>query len=442
MRFSLSRAMIIARREYTTTVRRPQFIFSLLFTPALLSVITLLTGKLTGDSIRKHQHEAKVIAVVDSAGLYTNAPGTFAYVMPVDAPAFPTGKKAAKVDNSASARTVPLVLRHYSDQKVALDSLNAGNVTQVVTVAKDFLETGKLRMYQKSQQLLSSAGDDRAVRNWLTRYLLQSSVDSLHTDRVLELGRSMDLYTPTRTGEYAIKDDARELVSFFLPFILGLFLATAIITGGQYMLQGLSEEKETRILESMLTTVTPDDLMLGKLVGLGAVGLTMVGAWAALALYTGAGILAFAHIDVPPTLAIFAFVYFLLGYLFYGSLMTGIGAIANNLREAQQFAMAFTIMNFVPFWLLTPILSDPNGKPALYLSLFPPTAPSTMLMRMSACSTLGQTIPAWQVATSIGLLALFAAVALMVSARIFRIGLLLYGKTPNLPEILKLLRKD
>ena len=122
--------------------------------------------------------------------------------------------------------------------------------------------------------------------------------------------------------------------------------------------------------------------------------------------------------------------------------MTGIGAIANNLREAQQFAMTFTIMNFVPFWLLTPILSDPNGKPALYLSLFPPTAPSTMLMRMSACSTLGLTIPAWQIATSLGLLALFAVGALMLSARVFRIGLLLYGKTPNLPEILKLMRKD
>ena len=442
MRFSLSRAMIIARREYSTTVRRPQFLFSLLFTPAILMLVTFVTGKLQGDSIRKHQHEAKVMAIVDSAGVYTNAPSTFAYVMPINAPAFPTGKKAPKVDNSVSARTVPLVLRRYSDQKVALDSLNAGNVTQVVTVSQDFLATGNLRMYQKSQQLFSSAGDDRAVRHWLTRYLIANSVDSVRADRVLELGRSMDLYTPTRTGEYAIKDDARELVSFFLPFILGLFLATSIITGGQYMLQGLSEEKETRILESMLTTVTPDDLMLGKLVGLGAVGLTMVGAWAALGLYTGSGILAFAHIDVPPTLALFAFVYFLLGYTFYGSLMTGIGAIANNLREAQQFAMTFTILNFIPFWLLTPILSEPNGKLAVVMSLFPPSAPSTMLMRMSACSTLGLTIPVWQVATSLGLLAVFAAGALMLSARIFRIGLLLYGKTPNLPEILKLMRKD
>jgi len=363
-------------------------------------------------------------------------------VLPLDSNPFPTGKKAPVVDTSPASRTVPLVLRHYTDQKAAIESLDAGNVTQVVTISKDFLQSGGLRQYQKNQTLFSSSGDDRAVRNWLTRYLIAGNVDSVHVDRVLQLGRGMDLYVPTRTGVYAIKDDARELVGFFLPFILGLFLSTSIITGGQYMLQGLSEEKETRILESMLCTVTADDLMLGKLVGLGAVGLTMVGAWAMLGLYTGAGILAFAHVDVPPTLAIFGAIYFLLGYLFYGSLMTGIGAIANNLREAQQFAMTFTIMNFVPFWLLTPILSEPNGKLAVGFSLFPPTAPSTMLMRMSACSTLGQTIPVWQVATSIGLLAVLAFVALALSARIFRIGLLLYGKTPNLPEIVKLLRKD
>ena len=133
-----------------------------------------------------------------------------------------------------------------------------------------------------------------------------------------------------------------------------------------------------------------------------------------------------------------AVTYFLLGYLFYGSLMTGIGAITNNMREAQQFAVWFTFLNFAPFIMITFLLGRPNSPVAVGLSLFPPTAAGAMMLRLTAPASV---VPIWQVALSLALLAAAGWVALMGSARVFRIGLLLYGKTPTLPEILRWARR-
>ena len=216
----------------------------------------------------------------------------------------------------------------------------------------------------------------------------------------------------------------------------------SIITGGQYLLQGVSEEKESRILESLLCSVTPDELMLGKLLGLGGAGLTLVGVWVVAGLMASAGLLSVLNVSLPPALLLAAFAYFLLGYLFYASIMTGIGAMTSNLREAAQLSTVLTLLNFVPFWMLVKILNSPNSGLAVGLSLFPPSAATTMMLRMSAASVSGAHIPAWEIATSLGLLALSAIAALAIGSRMFRLGMLLYGKSPNLPEIVRILRQS
>ena len=206
------------------------------------------------------------------------------------------------------------------------------------------------------------------------------------------------------------------------------------MTGGQYLLQGVSEEKESRILESLLCTLSTEDLLAGKLLGLGAVGITLVAVWMGAGMALGGPMMALAGMKVPATLLAFAVLYFLLGYVFYAGLMTGIGAVTNNMREAQQFSMMFTFANFVPFILMTSILAKPDGPLAVGLSLFPPTASTTMMLRLGTPSA---DVPPWQIAVSLALLALAGWLVLRGAARIFRIGLLMTGKTPNLPEILR-----
>src|SRR5204862_347850 len=145
----------------------------------------------------------------------------------------------------------------------------------------------------------------------------------------------------------------------------------------------------------------------------------------------GPGLLALG-IHVPPATVLIAVAYFVLGYLFYGSLMTGIAGITSNMREAQQFAFAFTFANFAPMLFLSVILAHPEGGVATGLSLFPPTAAGSMMLRLFAPTSA---VPAWQIALSLALLVGAACLAITVAARLFRVGLLMHGKTPNLPEI-------
>jgi ABC-2 type transport system permease protein len=437
MTFSLHRALIIARREYLTTVRRKAFVFSLLLTPTLMFLSTMLS-KAGGDDARAHAHQGRVVAIVDSSGVFANAPRTYAFNTASEASPGSGGDSVAKPH---ADDIVPVVIRAFATLGEATDSLGAGTVNTVLLIPAEFLRTGGVRRYEKDTRAFTGSADDRALRAWMMRSMLAASVDSTRIDRVLSLGRTTDLYVRSRAGNFELKDDARELWAFLLPFALALLLGIAIVTGGQYLLQGVSEEKETRILESLLCTVTPDDLMLGKLLGLGSAGLTMVGIWLVFGLGAASPALALMHFEFPPTLVVLGILYFFFGYLFYASLMTGIGAITNNLREAQQLAMVFTMMNFIPFYALQKILNSPNSAITVGMSLFPPTAPTTMMMRLSVSAMTGADVPFWQLALSLGLLVVTSLVTLRLSSKVFRLGLLLYGKTPNLPEILRIVRQ-
>ena len=437
MKFSLDRALIIARREYLTTVRRKAFVFTLLLTPSLMFVSVMLS-KSGSDDVRAHARQSRIVAFVDSSGVFADVPMQYDYVVPrsID----PTSAKTASTPPPPRT-VVPVLARRFEDQKAAIDSLDAGTVNTVMVVAADFLNSGRIRRYEHDTRAFTGSADDRSLRVWLQRGLLAATSDSSRIDRVVSLGGTTELLVPNRSGVYQIKDDARELIAFFLPFALALLLGMAIVTGGQYLLQGVAEEKESRILESLLCTVTPEDLMVGKLIGLGSAGLTLVGVWLVFGLGAASAAMALVQFEFSPMLVGLALLYFVFGYLFYASLMTGIGAIANNLREAQQVAIVFTMMNFIPFYALTKILNSPNSSVTVGMSLFPPTAPTTMMMRLAVGSVTGAPVPAWQIATSLGLLAVTSVCALLASAKLFRLGLLLYGKTPNLPEILKILRQ-
>jgi ABC-2 type transport system permease protein len=207
-----------------------------------------------------------------------------------------------------------------------------------------------------------------------------------------------------------------------------------IMMGGSYLLQGLAEEKQSRILESLLCALSVEELLAGKLLGLGAAGLTLVGVWMAAGLILGAPQLAAGPIPLSPELLVLAVVYFVLGYLFYASLMGAIGAVTNDLREAQQIAAMLSFMNAIPLILLVVILAHPSGAVAVGLSLFPPTAPTAMMLRLGAPSS---SVAPWQIGLSLVLLAGSGWLVLRGAARVFRIGLLMYGKTPSLPEILR-----
>jgi ABC-2 type transport system permease protein len=431
MRFSPTRALTIARREYLTTIKRKAFVFTLIFVPAYYALISAVPTLLVSNSIKKRVSETHVIAVVDSSGTLSNAAPEIRTETGGGGSPF-SSKKTPDVPQVFTA-----AVQFFPDEPSAQAALRDGKVNQLLVVAPDYLATGRIRRYTKENSLFGS-NQDASLRRWLTGSLIAGQVEPQRAERVGKPMAVLKDFTLDRHEQWVLKDDTRDAVDVFLPIGIALLLGMSIVIGGQYLLQGVSEEKESRILESLLCTVTPDDLMVGKLLGLGSAGMTLVLSWTLAGLYFGGPVATMIGARFSPFLVVCGVLYFTFGYLFYASLMTAIGAIANNLREAQQIAYMFTFGNFIPLIFWFAIVEQPKGTLARVFSMFPLTAATTMLMRLST----GTSIPLWEVGVSLAILVGCAVLALRLGARVFRTGLLMYGKTPNLPEILRWVRQS
>jgi ABC-2 type transport system permease protein len=427
MNFSWQRARIIARREYLTAVRKKAFLLTLVGMPLYFALVLWLPLVFSAKDAVKSLRDTRTLGVVDSSGLFAEASHEIRTTFVADVNPFETKPAAVR------PQTFVATVRMFGGQDEAQAALRAGTVDQVLVIPADYLATGSIRRFAHSGGGFSSAAQ-RPLTDWLVRSLLAGRVDSARVERVTRPSRGLVTYELGKDGQFALKDDRREVMGLMLPLLFGMLMSVSIVTGGQYLLQGVSEEKESRILESLICTVTAEDLLVGKMVGLGSVGLTLVAAWAGSGAALGGPVAALAHVSFPPVLGLLMITYFLLGYLFYASLMISVGAMTSNLREAQQVAWAFTFANFIPFIVMMQIISHPDGMAATVLSLIPFTAASTTVMRLAIP---GSVVPPWQLAASIALLAGSAWLVLRAAAKIFRIGLLMYGKTPTLPEVLK-----
>jgi ABC-2 type transport system permease protein len=234
-----------------------------------------------------------------------------------------------------------------------------------------------------------------------------------------------DTGVPVADDPLAVLQRSGQAYVFFMILFMAIFAST------QYLLQGMAEEKENRVMEMVLTSVTPRELMLGKLLGLGAAGLLQLACW------TGMGLTATFFFDAitgrlsPLTYAV-CFLYFILGYLLYGSLMLGFGSLGTNFRESQQLASIWSLIASSPAFVMVALIESPQGALARVFSFLPFTAPMTMMFRYVVDP---KGTPLWEMALSAALLAGTAAFALVASARLFRVGLLLYGKRPSPREI-------
>lgn len=194
------------------------------------------------------------------------------------------------------------------------------------------------------------------------------------------------------------------------------------------------------MVELMMTSITPLEMLWGKILGLGALGLLQMAIWA-----IAGGIVFIANqdagemlasIDLPAWLPGVALLYLLLGYLLYGSLLAGVGASSGSAQEAQSVSGVFALLALSPMFAFASLLKDPNGPVPLAMSLFPFTSPTAMIMRIS----LGQ-VPPWQILLSLVLLAAGAALVVWLAAWVFRVGLLLVGKRLKLSALIQVIRQ-
>jgi ABC-2 type transport system permease protein len=234
--------------------------------------------------------------------------------------------------------------------------------------------------------------------------------------------------------------DVAVTASFLAPILfVTLFMISIFITSG-YLLQSVTEEKENRVVEIVLSSVPSLPLMAGKILGLGAAGLTQVVFWLVSAI-VGIALLGdrlgnVGELQPEPAVIVLAVVYFVLGYLAYGAIFAAIGALAPGSREAQQYSGFFGFLAAIPFVMMAGFMGDLQSPLVIGLALFPLTAPTAMLLVLG----LSEEIPWLLVAGSLVSLITFTIVATWASGRIFRATVLLYGSRPSLHSILAAVR--
>jgi ABC-2 type transport system permease protein len=224
-------------------------------------------------------------------------------------------------------------------------------------------------------------------------------------------------------GPPVVEARPRSNTGFGLSFLVMFLLFFTITLSGGYMLQSVVKEKENRTAEVLLVSLDPQELMAGKVVGLGSLALVQMVIWlGGMALLgTGAVLLAnLGDLTMPPGFVVWALLFFLGGYVVYASALGALGALAPNLREGSQFTFAIILPLLIPLWFNSVFITAPNGPLATAFSLFPLTAPTAMVTRMAATE-----VPLWQVVVSLVGLAITAVVFLRMAARFFRADTLL-----------------
>ncbi len=241
----------------------------------------------------------------------------------------------------------------------------------------------------------------------------------------------------TQQGSREDRGLATFMTSYFFVFVLYVTLALY----GVAVMRSVIEEKASRIFEVLLASVRPIELLAGKILGVAAVGLTQYLAWTVLALLAGGGFglaavrAQLGDISLPGAMLFFFVLFFLLGFLLYSTMFAALGAMVNSEQEAQQLQILIMQFLIIPMLLLPLVLRSPNGTTATALSLIPVFTPMLMFLRITLV-----TPPSWQIGLSVALLLGMNAAVLWASARIYRVGILMYGKRPTLPELVRWLR--
>ena len=322
----------------------------------------------------------------------------------------------------------------YSKARTAL--LNEA-VAEFFIIPPDFISSGVIERYTLAKQVETPATVSTAIRNFLVANMLSGKVPEEITSRI-QAPLEMEVTRLTETGEVAT--DQGGYGNVIIPAVFSLLLALSLMLSSTYMIQGLGDEKESRLVEVLLSSVSGRQLLLGKVLGLGTAGLLQVVVWLAsaplllrLASSSFGGF--FDSIQIPANFLVLGIVYFILGYLLFASLSVGVGAISPNAREGQQLAMIYTLLTFVPLWFSSLLFIFPESAIWKVLTIFPITAPIATMLRLGVSD-----IASWELIASIAVLVLSTVGVLFMTVRAFNAYLLMYGKRPGWREIMRNIR--
>jgi len=403
----MNKTLLIFRHEFRHTIKRKGFIVLTILPPLLILLGIGIYGIVSG--ITKPPAEVTKIGYVDEVGGF---------------------------DQFTTQGNITLV--PFYTHEAATEALVSEDIKEYFVIPSDFISTGVIRRYTTQRELGPPTATTTAIKNFTSSNLLAEKVPKATAARIEE---PLKLVTTTLTATGTVAPQQGGYANLVIPGIFGALLAASLAFSSAYLLQGLGAEKENRLMEILLSSVSTRQLINGKVLGIGTAGLMQVAIWVAvtpllliLASSSIGGLI--STIQIPAVLLGLAVVYFILGYLLFAVLSVGVAAVSSSVREAQTLASIFTLWSIAPFWLLSAIMAFPNSPAWVVLSIFPFSAPVLVILRLGLTG-----VPGWQLAASMAVLASCIFGGLVLSSKLLRTYMLMYGKRPNLGEIIRNLRR-
>ena len=403
----MNKFLLIFKHEFIRRIKSASFIILTLAVP-VIALLGIGTFNLAKSMLEVPEEVVTAIGYVDDVGLFDEH------------------------NDMGVTEFVPFDSRDDANQALA-----SGEVLEYFVIPEDYLTSGVIQRYTTENELSTSPMTARLIWTFLTVNLLDEQVP-LETIGLVVTPLNLEVTLVTEEGEIALEES--NPANMIIPGVFALLLSFALMFGNNALISGLGEEKESRLIEVLFSSVSVRQLLIAKVLALGIAGLIQVLIW----LVSAPWLLDLASasfgdwlrgIEIPANFIALGVVYFILGYLLFAVLSIGVGSISSNATEASSLSMFYTMACFIPLWFLGLVIPFPNSPIWVVLTIFPITAPIQTMVMLGISD-----VPLWQIYTSIGLLVLSIIGGLYTSIKVFRMYMLMYGKRPSLGEILRNLK--
>jgi len=457
----MTKFLAVVKREYVQRVRTKFFAVMTVLGPVLLVVFTIVPGLLVS---YKAGHDTRIAIVdqTDSMKLYASVRSSLLKQDRGDEDDKTAGVAGAlnsnardRVQQSGKSLTGSFLVeqvnasgRQLADVKRELNArIGHDDLEGYLVIPPDILQNSrsKVTYYGRnvSDEITRGQIEDRLNRAVRRERLIASGVKEQDVEE-LSKPVGMVAYPVNEKGEEGAEDSG---AGFAMVFVIAFLIYITVLLYGQVVLGAIVEEKETRIAEILFSSVRSSTLMLGKLVGVSLVALTQMGIWVlafALLSVFGVGWLAAQGVNIsnvglphlPALFFVYFFLFFILGYFIFASIYVFIGSMVTTTQEGGQMAMPVVFLLVASLYMAFPVIRSPNSSFAFWVSMFPFFSPITMLVRI-----VSQTPPLWQILLSLTIGAVTVVLLLWLASRIYRIGMLMYGKRASIPEVMRWLRQ-
>ncbi len=398
----MNKTYLIFKHEFLLAIRRPGFIILTLIVP-VMALLGIGIIKLVSSLSDAPANEITVIGYVDEVGIFDSQ------------------------TTEGFDRLVP-----YSSVEQAGEALGTQEISEFIIIPSDYISTGIIKRYTLKKEAQTHPATEVYIKSFLTASLL---IEKVPPDIITLIVSPLNLEVSRITEQGEIAIEKSNVGNVIIPAIFSLLLSLALMFGATSLISGLGEEKESRLIEVLFSSVSIRQLLIGKILALGIAGLLQVLVWLisaplilSLASSSFGGFM--SSIQLPVNFLILGIIYFILGYMLFAVLSIGIGAISSSAREGSQLSMFYVMFGFVPLWFSSLLMAFPNSSIWVFMSIFPITAPVQTMLRLGVSD-----IPAWQILTSIGVMVISITLGLILSIKIFRMHMLMHGKRPGIAEL-------